>query len=514
MNRTHGIRLAGRVALLGLTMNAAWGVQPRVRPADHEPDWADLLKHQWGLDLVGDLRNPWHNDAAPAARFVRVDGGKPVVLTPLIALGLETPVRAGIARPGAVLGAERPAVVKQEAWSYAFKHPHTAPDATFEPVPLKSGSTQIDTGDDPFVLWVSNDGLDDGGVFTAPELVAAVNRRLKDQPYKAMIYPFIDRAAGRPVVDSYLVGWEYSDNDDFQDVVVRIDNVRLLPAEKLPGIVDGEPQARRLARGFAFSEGPAWDRRGQALYFSDIPRAQILRFAGGDTAVANAESGQSNGLMFDAAGELLACEHRGRRVSRARPGEPGRTIVDRYEGRRLNSPNDLWIDAAGGFYFTDPRYGGREDLEQDVEAVYYVDRGGSISRIIGDLVRPNGIALAPDGRHLYVVDNGADSLWRYPVEAPGRIGPGRRIAWIPHPDGMTVDARGRLYVTGREGVAVLEPGGRWIGVIGVAEQPANCTFGGPDQRVLYITARTSLYGIETLTRGWHIHLDGPPAAGR
>ncbi len=514
MKLTNGILAVFLATLAAPAASVAPGAQPRVRPADKEPDWADLLRHQWGLDMVGDLRNPWHKDAAPASRFVRVDGSKPVVLTPVIALGLETTVRAGIARLGAALGAERPAIVKQEAWSYAFKHPHADADAAFEPVPLKSGSTQIDPGDGPFVLWVSNDRFDDGGVFTDPELVAAANRRLKDQPYKAMIYPCIDRGTGRPVVDSYLIGWEYSDNDDFQDLVTRIDNVRLLPAERLPGIIDGEPQARRLAGDFAFSEGPAWDRRGQALYFSDIPRSCIIRFAEGDTSVANADSGQSNGLMFDAAGELVACEHRGRRVSRARPGEPGRTIVDRYQGKRLNSPNDLWIDAAGGIYFTDPRYGGREDLEQDVEAVYYVDRGGDITRIIGDLVRPNGIALAPDGRHLYVVDNGADSLWRYPVEAPGRVGPGRRIAWVTHPDGMTVDVRGRLYVTGREGVVVLEPDGRWIGVIGVAEQPANCTFGGPDQRVLYITARTSLYAIPTLTRGWHLHLDGPPPAAR
>ena len=111
---------------------------------------------------------------------------------------------------------------------------------------------------------------------------------------------------------------------------------------------------------------------------------------------------------------------------------------------------------------------------------------------------------------MYVVDNGANTLHRYSITAPGRIDPGQRIAFVVHPDGMTVDVQGRLYITGTEGICVFEPDGKWIGVIATPEHPANCTFGGPDYRTLYITARTSLYAIKTLTRGWHVHLDGVP----
>jgi gluconolactonase len=133
-----------------------------------------------------------------------------------------------------------------------------------------------------------------------------------------------------------------------------------------------------------------------------------------------------------------------------------------------------------------------------------------IARIVDDLVRPNGIALSPDGKTLYVIDNGAGLLYRYPVLSPGKIGKHELLAITPEPDGMCVDKAGRLYVAGLEGVLVLTPEGKWIGVIGVPEQPANCKFGGPGERALFMTARTGLYGIETQTRGWHVHTDGKP----
>jgi gluconolactonase len=118
--------------------------------------------------------------------------------------------------------------------------------------------------------------------------------------------------------------------------------------------------------------------------------------------------------------------------------------------------------------------------------------------------------LSPDGKTLYVVDNGTGLLYRYPIESPGKIGKGERIAITPSPDGMSVDREGRLYVTGNDGVFVLTADGKWIGIITAGEQPANCTFGGKDYRTLFITARKGLYGIETETQGWHVHLDGVP----
>lgn len=496
--------------------------QPKVNPGPNEPNWADILKQQWKLDMNRDLRNPAQKEAAPACLFRKAGGGK-VTFTPIIALGKEETTHGGwyAEKEDAAMRRRGDAEMKKEraggtlaprmheAWSYTFKQPaEEMKSGKFTAPKLDPGAAQFDPGDQTFGLWVGNDAFNGEKVFTDPRRVVETNPRLKAQPYKAMIYPTIDPASGQPVANSYIIGWEYSDNDDFQDVVTRIDNVRLLPASELPGIVNGEPLARKIAGGFKFTEGPAWNFKDGSLFFSDIPNAAINRYADGKASVANAQSGDSNGLMFDKSGALIACEHRGRRVSRAKvPGQPGKTIVDRYQGKRLNSPNDLWIDAEGGIYFTDPRYGGRDDMEMKEEAVYYVAPDGQITRIIDDLVRPNGIALSPDGKMLYVVDNGASMLYRYPVLGPGKLGRGQMIAYTPGPDGMTVDKQGRLYVTGIEGVLVLEPNGKWIGLITADEQPANCTFGGKDYTTLFITARTGLYAIDTATRGWHVHLD-------
>ncbi len=142
--------------------------------------------------------------------------------------------------------------------------------------------------------------------------------------------------------------------------------------------------------------------------------------------------------------------------------------------------------------------------------MYYIAADKTITRIIDSLVRPNGIALSPDGKTLYVVDNGAAELHAWKIESPGKLGAGRRIACVAHPDGMTVDSSGRLYVTGTGGVWVLDGDGGWIGLIPTPEHPANATFGGSGGKMLFITARLSLYGIVTTAKGWHVHLDGVP----
>ncbi len=506
--RTYVAALSGVLLLCGSPVP---GKQPPVSPAQNEPNWKWVLR-QSGLDMDKDLRNPLMDGVTSAGLFRKADRRKPVVFTPIIAWGLETPTRGGWYPAGPTV-TQIPAdvdKVRRELWSYEFKQPKEELDkSTYTVPPLKSGAAEFDPGNQVFGFWVSNDGLPNEAVYSQPTLVFMKNARLKSQPYKAMIYPVCDPKEGKLIPDSYLIGWEYSTNDDFQDVVTRIDNVQLLPAEPvLKGVLGEGAKVRKLAGDFQFTEGPAWDAETRALYFSDIPRAQIVRYADGRAEVANAASGQSNGLMFDKQGMLIACEHAGRRLSRAMPGKPGEDIVSRFEGKRLNSPNDLWIDTEGGIYFTDPRYGQRDDMELDKEAVYYVSADRKITRIIDDLVRPNGIALSPDGRHLYALDNGADKLYRYPVRGPGRIGKGERIAYVTHPDGMTIDKEGRLYVTGRGGVWVLDGEGKWLGLIETPEQPANCTFGGAGWRTLFITARTSLYGIDTLTHGWHVHLDG------
>jgi len=507
----------GRVMLMCWVWPAvAQAGQPAVGSTPDEPTWPALLKQQWGLDLDRDLRNPAVDGAAPAGLFKRVDPNAPVTFRPIIALGMETTTRGGWypAGPRASDLPENVLKARRELWTYAYKSPPAErASGRFTPPPLKPDVVTFDPGQQPFGLWVSNDKFEDSGVYTQPALVAKVNARLKAQPYKAMVYPNVDIKTGRPVPGSYIIGWEYSTNDDFQDVVARIDNVMLLPADPpLKGILAPDAEVRKLAGGFKFVEGPAWDFKHNALYFSDIPPARIMRYADGQATVALENSQMSNGLMFDRDGKLVACEHGGRRISRGEPGHLGADVATRYKGKRLNSPNDLWIDAGGGIFFTDPRYGPRDGLEQDKEAVYYAAPDGTVTRIIDELVRPNGIALSPDGKYLYVVDNGADMLYRYPVTGPGTIGKGERIAFVEHPDGMTVDVQGRLYITSRFGISVYESDGKWIGMLSMPEQPANCTFGGPGYRTLFITARTSLYAVDTLTRGWHVHLDGPPPA--
>ncbi len=209
---------------------AQTAAQPKVAPGPNEPDWVVILRDRYGLSMFGDLSNPVVSKPdAVAGRFKKAGPGE-VTYTPLIGLGLETTTRGGWYTPGDKPNAPR----KHDLWSYLFKN--TTADLASEknlPPPTLAGSAfRFDPGDNEFGLWVSNDGLKDGGAFTEPRVVAAVNARLAKQPYKAMIYPYRDKASGKLVPHSYLIGWEYSTNDDFQDVVCRVDNVDLIPPAK------------------------------------------------------------------------------------------------------------------------------------------------------------------------------------------------------------------------------------------------------------------------------------------
>lgn len=200
--------------------------QPKVAPGPNEPDWAVLLRDVWGLDMFKDLANPVTTDLVNVPGLFQKAGDGPVVYKPTIALGLETTNRGGWYKPGA--SASKPE--KSETWSYTFKN--TTADLRENrnlPPPLAAGSKlEFDPGAEPFGVWVSNDGLKDGGVFSQPAVVQAINARLAKQPYKLMIYPLKEKATGKTVPNAYLLGWEYSTNDDFQDVVCEIHNVRLV----------------------------------------------------------------------------------------------------------------------------------------------------------------------------------------------------------------------------------------------------------------------------------------------
>lgn len=205
------------------------GNQPRVQPGPKEPDWVAILDGMYGLAMFADLLNPVTTTPEATPGLFRKAGPGPVKYTPVIALGLETVNRGGWYRPGKAPGEPE----KVEIWSYQFKNTGSDLETGRNlPPPLAAGAAvEFDPGDAPFGLWVSNDGLKDGGVFTEPAAVVAINARLAPQPYKAMIYPVRDRATGRLVPNSYLIGWEYSTNDDFQDVVCRVDNATLIGAD-------------------------------------------------------------------------------------------------------------------------------------------------------------------------------------------------------------------------------------------------------------------------------------------
>jgi gluconolactonase len=265
-----------------------------------------------------------------------------------------------------------------------------------------------------------------------------------------------------------------------------------------------------------FSEGPAWRPDG-VLLFEDIPRNRIMQLSrDGKVSVYREPSGHSNGLAFDAKGRLVAAEGNsqggGRRISRTEKNGRVTSVVDSYQGKRLNSPNDLAIDRKGRIYFTDPRYGSTDGVVQDKEAVYRVDPNGTVTRIIDTLARPNGIALAPDERTLYVSDNNKSgsrrALWAFelsPAGVPLRprvvydFGAGRGV------DGMAIDREGRIWATAgtgdKAGVYVLTPAGELLTVIATPEDPTNCTFGGPGRRTLFVTTAHLLLRIETRVQG-------------
>ncbi len=300
------------------------------------------------------------------------------------------------------------------------------------------------------------------------------------------------------------------------------------------------------------TEGPAVAPDG-SIYFSDIPTdtdaGMILRFdpATKKTTVFSRDSGKSNGLIFDAAGHLLACEgsdHGGRRVSRWNVRTRERTTVaDSYGGLKFNAPNDLCLDRQGRIYFSDPRYLGSEPRELKHRAVYRIDGDGRVVEITHDVAKPNGVALSPDGRTLYVADhdNGTDridptrpppppgpmKIYAFPLGPDGKVnGPRRTMVDFgtqPGCDGMTVDEHGHLYLTVRSpkrpGVRVITPSGEEVAFIPTGPpnqrgddpahppvgRPSNVEFGiGDESNRLYITVDTSLYRIRLKVNGSHV----------
>ena len=277
-----------------------------------------------------------------------------------------------------------------------------------------------------------------------------------------------------------------------------------LLAAAMPGVGtaagEGEANVKQLVGGFKFTEGPAADAKGN-IFFTDIPNNRIHKWSPeGALSTFRDNSGGANGLKFDKFGNLLACEGGNRRLTSIDPQGRVTVLADKYENKRLNSPNDLWIDPRGGVYFTDPRYGARDDMEQDGEHVYYLapDRK-TLLRVISDMTRPNGIVGTPDGKLLYVADHGANKTFVYTVNPDGTLS-GKKLFAPEGFDGMALDAEGNVYMAG-SGVSVHSPAGEKIETIKVPEQTSNVCFGGSDRRTLFIAAGTSLYAMHRRVKG-------------
>lgn len=274
-----------------------------------------------------------------------------------------------------------------------------------------------------------------------------------------------------------------------------------------------------LYTGCRWAEGPVWFNDGGYLLFSDIPNERVLRWIeDAGTSVYRAPSSFINGNTRDREGRLVSCEHGGRRVIRTEIDGTITTLADRYQGKRLNSPNDVVVKSDGSVWFSDPSYGilsdyegYKADEEQPSRNVYRLDpANGELTVMVDDFLQPNGLCFSPDETLLYVADSGASHkpdaprhIRVFDVKDGKQLTNGRVFAHIDKgiPDGMRTDVEGNLWSSAADGVHCFHPDGTLLGKILVPQAVANLTFGGPRKNRLFITASTSLYAIYTATRG-------------
>jgi gluconolactonase len=296
---------------------------------------------------------------------------------------------------------------------------------------------------------------------------------------------------------------------------------------RLDALVASDAHLEVIASGFAWTEGPLWMRDGGYLLFSDIPRNSVMKWKEGDgvalfmkpsgfTGVGeySAEPG-SNALILDPQGRLVFCEHGDRRVSRLERGGGKKTLVDNYQGKRLNSPNDGAYKSTGDLYFTDPPYGLPKQFndptrELDFAGVYRLSKDGGVTLLVRDLTAPNGIAFSPDEKTLYVSQSDSKrAIWMaYSVNAGGTLDHGRVFADVTNlvttlpglPDGMKIDRAGNLWASGPGGIHIFSADGAHLGRIETGQRTSNCAW-GDDGSTLYITADHYLCRIRTKTKG-------------
>jgi len=260
-----------------------------------------------------------------------------------------------------------------------------------------------------------------------------------------------------------------------------------------------------LAGGFDFTEGPAADAQGN-VFFTDQPNDRIMKWStDGKLSTFMKPCGRSNGLCFDAQGNLWACADEKNEMWMIDPAGKVTVVVKDYQGKLLNGPNDVWLRPDGGLYFTDPYYKRpywkRGPKELKIEGVYYLAPDHkTLTRVVADQVQPNGIIGTPDGKTLYVADIGGGKTYAYDIQADGTLS-GKRLFCKLGSDGMTIDDRGNVYLTGK-GVTVFDPQGRQIEHIDVPESwTGNICFSGRDMQTLFITASKHIYGLKMRVHG-------------
>jgi gluconolactonase len=274
-------------------------------------------------------------------------------------------------------------------------------------------------------------------------------------------------------------------------------------------LIDQTAKLQKVATDFGFTEGPVWDAGG-FLYVSDETQNKIFRVYPDGKKEEVISLGDPDGNTFDRQHRLIDCASVLRAIIEVTPIGKYRIMADHFEGKKLNSPNDVIVGPDGALYFTDPTLDlvAGEKQEIPFQGVYRLDDKGDLRLLTKDLSQPNGLAFSPDGKRFYVDDSKQRNIRVYDVTADGSIKNGRIFGDEPGgkqegvPDGMKVDRSGNVFVTGPKGIWVWDPGGHHLGTIAMPEQPANLTWGDKDYHTLYITATTSVYRLETKTYGF------------
>ena len=279
----------------------------------------------------------------------------------------------------------------------------------------------------------------------------------------------------------------------------------------------GDAKLETVASGFGFTEGPMWDPAG-FLYVSDETMNKIFRVYPNGKKEEVIALGDPDGNTFDRRHRLIDCASVLRAIIEVTPDGKYKVLADRFEGKRLNSPNDVIVGPDGALYFTDPTLDlvAGEKQEIPFQGVFRLDDSGKLTLLTKDLTQPNGLAFSPDGKKFYVDDSEQRNIRVYDVEPDKTLSHGRIFGEEPGgkndgvPDGIKVDKDGNLFVTGPKGIWVWDANGNHLGTIDMPEQPANLTWGDKDYRTLYITATTSVYRVRVQTRGYVPYLEHWP----